>query len=62
MGLSTSDALTLFYKQVELHNGLPFDLRIPNKTTVAAMQELKRKKRKTYKNLGALLEEIDAAD
>jgi len=33
LGLTTTQALTLFYKQVELRNGLPFDVAIPNKTT-----------------------------
>ena len=27
LGLSTTQALTLFYRQVELRNGLPFDLQ-----------------------------------
>jgi len=33
LGLSTTQAITLFYKQVELQNGLPFDVVIPNETT-----------------------------
>ncbi|NOR11973.1 MAG: type II toxin-antitoxin system RelB/DinJ family antitoxin [Candidatus Aminicenantes bacterium] len=33
LGLSTTQAITLFYKQVELRNGLPFQIAIPNKTT-----------------------------
>jgi len=33
LGLSTTQALTLFYMQVELRNGLPFDIAIPNETT-----------------------------
>lgn len=34
LGLTTTQAITLFYKQVELQNGLPFDVAIPNKTTL----------------------------
>jgi len=33
IGLTTTQAITLFYKQVELRNGLPFDVAIPNETT-----------------------------
>lgn len=33
LGLTTTQAITLFYKQVELRNGLPFDVAIPNRTT-----------------------------
>ena len=30
LGLSTTQAINLFYKQVELRNGLPFEVVIPN--------------------------------
>lgn len=33
LGMTTTQAITLFYKQVELKNGLPFDIAIPNETT-----------------------------
>lgn len=33
LGLNASQAITLFYKQVELHQGLPFDVAIPSETT-----------------------------
>lgn len=33
LGLTTTQAITLFYKQVELTKGLPFDVAIPNETT-----------------------------
>jgi DNA-damage-inducible protein J len=29
LGLNATEAIRLFYKQVELHNGLPFSLEIP---------------------------------
>ena len=33
LGLTTTQAITLFYKQVELKKGLPFDVAIPNEIT-----------------------------
>ena len=33
LGLSTTQAIALFYRQVELRKGLPFDIVIPNATT-----------------------------
>ncbi|MEA1966930.1 MAG: type II toxin-antitoxin system RelB/DinJ family antitoxin [Thermodesulfobacteriota bacterium] len=33
LGLSTTEAISIFYKQVKLRNGLPFNIVIPNKTT-----------------------------
>lgn len=31
LGLTSSDAIKLFYKQIELNGGLPFELKIPDK-------------------------------
>ena len=39
LGLTSTQAITLFYKQVELRNGLPFDVVIPNKTTRRTFSE-----------------------
>ena len=33
LGLTSTQAITLFYKQVEMRNGLPFEIVIPNETT-----------------------------
>ena len=33
LGLSATQAITLFYRQVALRKGLPFDVVIPNATT-----------------------------
>jgi DNA-damage-inducible protein J len=39
IGISTTEAIRLFLKQVELHKGLPFPVSIPNAETIAAMME-----------------------
>lgn len=39
IGISTTEAIRLFLKQVELHKGLPFPVAIPNAETTAAMLE-----------------------
>ena len=33
LGLTTTQAITLFYRQVDLRKGLPFDVVIPNEAT-----------------------------
>ena len=38
LGLSTTQAITLFYKQVTLQQGLPFAVKIPNDETREALQ------------------------
>jgi len=41
IGLSTSQAITIFLKGVRRERGIPFELKIPSKTTLEAMQEAK---------------------
>jgi len=33
LGMSSAEAIRLFYKQIELRKGLPFDIVLPNKIT-----------------------------
>jgi DNA-damage-inducible protein J len=40
LGLTASEAIRLFYKQVALRKGLPFDVKVPNAETRRAMKEL----------------------
>ena len=39
LGLSPTEAITLFYTQVTLHRGLPFAVRIPNAETIEALRQ-----------------------
>src|SRR5580658_7015243 len=40
VGVSTTDAITMFLRQVVLRNGLPFEVRVPNAETKKAIGEL----------------------
>jgi DNA-damage-inducible protein J len=40
VGVSTTDAITMFMRQVVLHEGLPFEVRVPNARTRKAIDEL----------------------
>lgn len=40
IGLSTSQAIGIFYKQIIFNQGLPFDLKIPNEETQEAMLDI----------------------
>jgi DNA-damage-inducible protein J len=42
VGISTTDAITMLLHQIVLRKGLPFEARIPNAETIAAMAELDR--------------------
>ena len=39
LGLSPTEAITLFYTQVTLHRGLPFAAGIPNAETIEALRQ-----------------------
>jgi len=39
LGLSTTEAVNLFFRQVKLRQGLPFAVEIPNKTTLQAFKD-----------------------
>ena len=44
MGISTTEAINLFYRQVKLRNGLPFNVVIPNKTTEKVFKDTDAKR------------------
>jgi DNA-damage-inducible protein J len=44
LGINTADAIRMFFRQVTLKQGLPFDVKIPNKETQKAMEELRTNK------------------
>ena len=39
LGLTATEAIRLFYKQVTLQNGLPFAVKIPNDETREALRQ-----------------------
>ena len=39
LGLSTTDAINIFLSQIRLRKGLPFEVKIPNKTTLETFKK-----------------------
>jgi len=39
LGLSISDAINIFLYQIKINNGLPFEMKIPNKETRKILKE-----------------------
>lgn len=39
LGLSTTQAITLFFRQVKLRRGLPFNIVVPNRTTLDTLED-----------------------
>jgi len=44
IGLTSSEAITLFLTQVKLNEGLPFPIRIPNRQTRQAIKDAREGK------------------
>ena len=59
IGLTTSQAITLFLKSVKRERGIPFELKIPNETTLKAMQEAKEGINMEETTLEEMIEEIE---
>lgn len=58
LGLNATAAINIFYKQVLLSHGLPFEVRLPNSETVRAMQEARSGKVKRAKNADDLFRSL----
>jgi DNA-damage-inducible protein J len=62
MGLTVSDAIRLFLTRVASEGAIPFELRVPNAKTVAAIVELEspksRSKLKRHKNIEVMHQAI----
>ena len=43
LGLSFTEAINLFFTQIKLQKGIPFEVKIPNKTTLKAMKDVQSK-------------------
>jgi DNA-damage-inducible protein J len=43
LGLTTTEAINLFYRQVELQKGLPFEIKIPNQVTKKTFEQTDQK-------------------
>ncbi len=58
MGLSVSDAIRLMMRRIADEKRLPFDVRVPNSESVAAMSELDQGKSKRFATAEALFDDL----
>jgi len=59
MGISVSDAVRMLLVRVAAENALPFEVRLPNATTVKAMRAADRGKGKRMDSAAALFEDLE---
>ena len=64
MGLTPSQAITLFYKQIKFQRKLPFEIQLPkelNEETLQAMGDLKNRRNvKTFKTVSDLAADLES--
>ena len=60
VGLSTTEAINLFYCQIRLRHGLPFPVEVPNETTRQTFASTDRgEDLHAYATLDAMFEALD---
>lgn len=60
-GLNLSDAIRLFLRQVVVQQGLPFAVKTPNATTVAAMKEARSVRRAKFGSAREFFDDLEKA-
>jgi DNA-damage-inducible protein J len=59
MGLSVSDAVRMLLVRVAAEKALPFDVKVPNATTVKAMRAADQGKGRRHRSADALLKDLE---
>jgi DNA-damage-inducible protein J len=58
LGITASQAISMFYKQVQLRNGIPFPVELPNEVTEKAIEEARSGKGQSFKTTSALYDDL----
>jgi len=58
-GLSLSDGIRLFLRQVVAKRGLPFEVKLPTDATKQALEELKTRKGEKFSSVDALFNDLE---
>jgi DNA-damage-inducible protein J len=62
MGLSVSDAVRVLLTRVATEKALPFEIKMPNAATTAAMQEARKGGLPTFNTVSDLMADLNAED
>ena len=62
MGLSVSDAVRVLLTRVAAEKALPFDVKVPNAATAAAMREARTGKLPSFRSVPDLMADLNADD
>ena len=62
MGLSVSDAVRVLLTRVAAEKALPFDVKVPNSRTIAAIREARTAKLPSFRKVSDLMADLNADD
>jgi DNA-damage-inducible protein J len=62
MGLSVSDAVRVLLTRVAAEKALPFEVKVPNAETAAAMQEARKGGLRSFDSVRDLMADLNAED
>jgi len=62
MGLSVSDAVRVLLTRVAAEKTLPFEVKVPNATTIAAMREARKGGLPAFNSVSDLMADLNAED
>ena len=58
IGLTSAEAVRIFYTQICLNKGIPFEVKVPNKKTIKAMKDADAGKTHKAASVDALFNEL----
>ena len=58
LGMTTTHAISIFLSQVVLNEGLPFPVKMPNRTTRKAVKELREGKGSRFASVDEMMEHL----
>jgi DNA-damage-inducible protein J len=59
LGMSTTEAVTMFFRQIVMNKGMPFDVRIPNSETQKILKDIRVRKGLTKTSMVELRKEFE---
>lgn len=59
LGLNHSTAINIYYRLILAQRGIPFEVKLPNKTTIKAMEDIEKGKNvKKFETADELFEDL----
>ncbi|MFT5387770.1 MAG: DNA-damage-inducible protein J [Candidatus Omnitrophota bacterium] len=58
LDISESEAIRIYFRQIALTKSIPFEIKVPNKETLAALNEIKDAQLREFKDFDSYLSNI----